>query len=665
MNIRLLFIVLIFQISFSSIRAQQRIPTLQPLAQNGSLQRDVLTNSMAKAALTLPFFDDFSYESSRPSAALWLDRQVFINRTMSGDRTPSVGVATFDGLNERGAPYAPFSLPQTRGGLDTLTSQTIDLANATAADSIIFSFWAQPKGLTYAPFELDSFIVEFRNVLGNWEKLPSLSLGGLVNNTPTNSLDFLPDFQYKFYKVVDNRFLHPNFQFRFRTLGRRQGNYETWHLDYVHLNKNRTSVTTFSDLAFMAQPRFALKRYSQKPWRHVKAGNYADLRDTLKVSIRNFYDRSVNTNTSSIRIQETTTNTNVINTTSGFTGIIRANTGFLDTFSRTTSVLGFDTPIRNNYNTRDSLVLETTYNFVCSEAEPTNPNYAGVTNNNSVGRKTTMNNEFAYDDGTAEAVISGAPVEGYTMALKFTSNVADTIRGVRINFPNLKSNASLSSFQLLIWQDALADPDNLRDPKLIYASPDTLSPVLPNVFVDTLQGFSTYITIDSMKRPKGIALRPGNFYIGWKTVGTTIIPVGFDRNNSEIANNEVLYLDETRTWRTFPSFGAPLVRVVTGRYTPTPTSRLIASQQEIALNAQSFSIYPNPVHNWLNIELKNMDLVNEKFMVSVFDLSGGLKTRQILGGGISTEGFSAGMYILKIENVATHQSFFQKIVVAK
>jgi hypothetical protein len=279
-----------------------------------------------------------------------------------------------------------------------------------------------------------------------------------------------------------------------------------------------------------------------------------------------------------------------------------------------------------------------------------------------------MNNEFAYNDGSAEAVISGAPVEGYTLALKFTSNVADTIRGVRINFPNLRTDGALSSFRLMIWRDTLGDPDDLRNPKLIYASPDTLQPILPDRFVDTLQGFSTYITIDSLKRAKGIALPAGNFYIGWKTVGTTIIPVGFDRNNNEVANNEVRYLDETRTWRVFPTFGAPLVRVVTGKFTPVPTSPLIAAQEEVKMAQQDFEVYPNPTQHVLNVALKNVDLWSENLVVRVFDLSGSLKTQSILGGGrlqLDVSDFATGMYILTIENPKTRQRVHQKISVMR
>ena len=54
--------------------------------------------------LVLPFFDDFAYNSKIPDPARWVDKNVFINQTMAVD-PPSIGVATFDGLNSNGTPY--------------------------------------------------------------------------------------------------------------------------------------------------------------------------------------------------------------------------------------------------------------------------------------------------------------------------------------------------------------------------------------------------------------------------------------------------------------------------------------------------------------------------------------------------------------------------------
>src|SRR6056300_1054547 len=54
--------------------------------------------------IDLPFMDDFSYPSERPSEILWQDAKVWINDQMPLFQN-SLGVATFDGLNEFGFAY--------------------------------------------------------------------------------------------------------------------------------------------------------------------------------------------------------------------------------------------------------------------------------------------------------------------------------------------------------------------------------------------------------------------------------------------------------------------------------------------------------------------------------------------------------------------------------
>ena len=106
-------------------------------------------------SIDLPFMDDFSYAGPYPDPNLWLDRQVFINSTMSGNTAPSIGVATFDAIGPNGKPYQPV------GGrvetADTLTSNYINLKNFTntsgarqnlsAADSVYMTFFFATKRL--------------------------------------------------------------------------------------------------------------------------------------------------------------------------------------------------------------------------------------------------------------------------------------------------------------------------------------------------------------------------------------------------------------------------------------------------------------------------------------------------------------------------------------
>ena|GEM_PF-815195 len=83
--------------------------------------------------LSLPFFEDFSYQGPYPSEVLWLDSSVFVNRTFSVD-PPSAGVATFDALNKNGDLYSTLSQNQSVG--DFLQSRIINLDRYTIKNPI-------------------------------------------------------------------------------------------------------------------------------------------------------------------------------------------------------------------------------------------------------------------------------------------------------------------------------------------------------------------------------------------------------------------------------------------------------------------------------------------------------------------------------------------------
>ena len=119
MNIKskLLLVLLLFHVSAFS---QQEVIT--PLKHNKALQNLFGQNYQRTAIvnLDLPFVDDFSSNTAYPNQAKWLDNKVFVNNTFCLNPY-SIGVATFDGLNEQGNPYNN-SFANAQGGCDTLTS---------------------------------------------------------------------------------------------------------------------------------------------------------------------------------------------------------------------------------------------------------------------------------------------------------------------------------------------------------------------------------------------------------------------------------------------------------------------------------------------------------------------------------------------------------------
>ena len=95
------------------------------------------------------------------SQTLWYENEVFVNSTYPIN-PPSIGVATFDGLDSTGYPYN-FVNPGAYGLADKLTSKYLNLGVPLGVnESFLFSFYYQPKGLGNTPESTDSLVLEFK-----------------------------------------------------------------------------------------------------------------------------------------------------------------------------------------------------------------------------------------------------------------------------------------------------------------------------------------------------------------------------------------------------------------------------------------------------------------------------------------------------------------------
>ncbi len=239
----------------------------------------------------LPFFDDFSYEGPYPDAELWLDLDPYINDNMAVN-PPSVGVATFDGLDSRGQAYAPAE----HGPADRLTSTQIDLTRGVTND-VWLLFWLQRKGLGDKPEPADSMVLEFKNREGKWEHIRSFA--GIPINQPNTVEE-----PFNFYReILDSKYLHDAFQFRFTNLSEGTGLLDNWHLDYVRLDVIQTD-SVFNDVAFTQKPAPILKTYTSLPWRHFQGQSDIDLRQDISVGVFNHAIENLNVSPSSASLTE-------------------------------------------------------------------------------------------------------------------------------------------------------------------------------------------------------------------------------------------------------------------------------------------------------------------------------------------------------------------------
>jgi len=191
-----------------------------------------------------------------------------------GINPPSVGVVTFDGLNEVGRPHNGFSGPDY-GAADTLTSVQIDLSGA---NDVFISFYYQSGGLGNTPENIDSLSLEFYNATtSNWDWQWSV---------PGNSL---PEFVQVLLPIDNIDYLQSEFQFRFRNYATIDGSFDHWNLDYVFVDANRSeSDTALVDVCF-AQPINTLLKneYVAMPWTHYQMEPDSQMVNTQDVIVKN------------------------------------------------------------------------------------------------------------------------------------------------------------------------------------------------------------------------------------------------------------------------------------------------------------------------------------------------------------------------------------------
>ena len=117
------------------------------LISNENLMNQNRYFSSSKQMISLPFIDDFSNDNFYPDSMLWKENLVFVNRTYALNPI-TLGVATFDGLDQNGRPYNINLSTSDSQDADTLTSHHI---NMSLVDSAYFMFFYQPEGLGNDP----------------------------------------------------------------------------------------------------------------------------------------------------------------------------------------------------------------------------------------------------------------------------------------------------------------------------------------------------------------------------------------------------------------------------------------------------------------------------------------------------------------------------------
>ena len=568
--------------------------------------------------LTLPFADDFSGALGYPNPDYWEDSQVYINHSLGLD-PPSIGVATFDGLDAQGLPYGG-----GYGGSDTLTSHPIDLSGEPAAH---LSFYVQPKGIGYLPQVEDSLIVEGKSADSVWRQLEAFEgLDDSYINLPA------PEFQRVSIQLSDE-FLHSNFQFRFRNYSKNRGLESLWHLDYVMVTRQEADLF-IDDIAFTAPPAYLVKRYTAFPLSQIVL-DLDRLNDQLPIHLRNNSRDRFTIDTSRVEIFNSTNQHTVFTDESlleippivdeNQRNINPGSVHFTNTFN-TSSLANY----LNQVN-EEKITLTTEYEYVM-RAEDQIPAFQS---NNRVAVHTRFENFIAYDDNSVEGSISTYNGNGIKtrIAVEYELIESDSLQSIRILFPYLIENYEAKEFNLLIF---IGELKTEADYTLF-----NLQPKRGNHF----QPFTEYIVKDFL--PDGIELPAGKFYIGWEHPrGTTTdyIPFGFDKNYPEA--NEYIYYNVGGDWlnvaTSSPNLrGAIAIRPVVGREDYLTNS-------PVEIEDLTHFVFPNPTRSILQFQ---PGFIETNLNFEIYNSAGRLNFSGQLAPGethLNVDHLAPGQYFMRL-----------------
>ena len=542
--------------------------------------------------------------------SLWTGRGVYENSNYPIN-PPTLGVATFDALDENGELYAGTSaIPKV---CDSLVSKAIDLSSLLTADNLYLSFYAESRGFGDAPEAKDTLVLQFYNAAHNWVNVWT---SAEKSSWPTDTF-----LQY-YVPLNSSLFFHNDFKFRFFSYasvsgyGGDLGNRDHWHLDYVVLDKNRTHDDNYiSDVAFKYPPSALINGYCNVPLPHFKSASNLMLPSSL-AEVNNISNSAASVNFA-VDIKENNSSVYSSASTQNFSVAANSSHQFIENYG------SFVYASAEN----DTAVFDVRYALNTSLS-------GNITGNDTAYSQQHLSNFYAYDNSTSEAGY-GFYDAGAEFAYQFDvlENKGDTIRGVWIYFNEVINHANyLTPFTFRIRKDNAGLPGTVEwESAMMYA--------------DSSKGLNKflYYEFDQPQFLKGI------FYIGFHQTTSEYLNVGLDLNT--VSTNRMFY-KTVSGWTGSVVKGSVMLHPVFGK-------KVVLPQKVHEVLATKIVLYPNPADNYFYAEGAN------DFNLTVLDIQGKEMQSQYCTEGrnsISVESLPLGIYVVKMLNPSTHEIQYQKLV---
>lgn len=569
----------------------------------------------------LPFIEDFSSSDVIPDQRKWKSKSTYINKEFAKN-PPSIGVATFDGLDANATPYGV-----GRGLCDSLLSQSFNLTGLRFADSIILSFFIQPKGWGETPNNNDSLVLEIRSNPCN-----PFAYRTLWN---TSAVNYSKDRFTRIEIVLfDSSLFHDDVQILFRNIGSRTGNINHWHIDYIQFDKGRSRNDAYRDVAITNKPTSLITPYSSMPYSHFAVNPSIYTKTNQRMYMRNNFN--LNTPILYSRLIKNENNLSL----DSFANIIPNFLALSDTN------IVFNNPINlPNLSTADTIQFNTTYRTGIIGSTDNIPT------NDQVVIPTYFSNFFAYDDGSAESGY-GIDLDYGGVALGYDLTKNDTLFGISMHFNRSFEDVSLRTFDLVVWQ-AIATNSN-----------GTGENVIKRFALQAPQYYYDYNAFHYFKFDEPIVLPAGKFYIGWEQSQIYNLNVGWDENfeiDGSTAVNPNLAYKIRDLWRNSSVRGTPMIRPIVGEWlTPPVGSEEIEAKSYIQKGTLQVVIYPNPASTILRIDAQGK---KGKLDIRILDLQGRIVLHQSnLENELYLPLLANGMYLIQVKDELGNRSTEKLII---
>lgn len=501
-------------------------------------------------------------------AKYWTDLSAYHNYTHAVNPW-TLGVVTFDGLDETGYPYA-IGTTQT-GYADYLTSKTIDLSSYAPNDSIYLSFLVQRQGFGDAPEQQDSLILEFFDQASDeWDRIWATN-GGPLNN-----------FQIAHLRITNAAYLTNGFRFRFKNYGALSGMLDEFHLDYVHLrNGSGYQDTLFKDFAFVYPIGSLIDTYTEVPWEHW-VNNPTHMNPNVKVVVRNGSNISENIMNGTVKVDFNGVNEGSFTLLGQYLcGDSDLSGDTINYFPRTTVTSYHDFTGGYTFSTAPPVNIKT-FDIIGNAGAP----FPNLAMNDSSYTQQVFENVYAYDDGSAEAAYGISQVQG-RVALRFEPYQADTLLGVRICFVPTVKDLSNKLFLLTVWGDNNGVPGTvLYEDQFFY-------PRTP-IYEDERGVYTDYLLKDTR-----LSLGAGAFYVGMRQIDVDPLNIGYDKNTPH--PSKLFYsLNGGINWSNSSQQGVPMIRPII-----KTADNYNLAVGELTKEEIDWNVYPNPTTGIVNIEWRS------------------------------------------------------------